>query len=89
MMHKIGDDSAWFAPKRYGYGAGLPIAWQGWLLIGAYVATLAGIGLMDRMGTGGARIGALVLFMLATALFLVICARRTRGGWKWRWGEPE
>ncbi len=22
-------DALWFAPKRYGYGAGLPIAWQG------------------------------------------------------------
>ena len=24
------DDKPWFAPKRFGYGAGLPIAWQGW-----------------------------------------------------------
>jgi hypothetical protein len=22
----------WFAQKRYGFGAGLPIAWQGWLI---------------------------------------------------------
>ena len=24
------DGPEWFAPKRYGYGAGLPISWQGW-----------------------------------------------------------
>ena len=23
---------SWFAPKRYGYGAGAPISWQGWAL---------------------------------------------------------
>ena len=27
------DGPEWFAPKRYGYGAGLPIAWQGWAVI--------------------------------------------------------
>ena len=30
-------DTAWFAPKRYGYGSGLPIAWQGWALMIGYV----------------------------------------------------
>lgn len=30
-------DGAWFAPKRYGYGTGLPIAWQGWTLLGGYL----------------------------------------------------
>ena len=24
-----------------------------------------------------------------TALFLLIAARTTRGGWRWRWGEKE
>ena len=28
----------WFAPKRYGIGCGFPIAWQGWLLSGLFVA---------------------------------------------------
>ena len=31
----------WFAPKRFGYGAGLPIAWQGWVVMAAYFATVA------------------------------------------------
>ncbi|MFC0686544.1 hypothetical protein [Novosphingobium clariflavum] len=89
MMHKSTEDGAWFAPKRYGYGSGLPIAWQGWLVIAAYVATLAGIGLLNQMGTGGSRTAAFVLFLLATGLFLVITARRTRGGWKWRSGKED
>ena len=34
------DDGAWFAPKRFGYGAGLPIAWQGWALLAGYIAVM-------------------------------------------------
>ena len=35
------DDGAWFAPKRFGYGAGLPIAWQGWALLAGYIAAVS------------------------------------------------
>jgi hypothetical protein len=24
-----------------------------------------------------------------TIAFLVICARTTRGGWRWRWGDED
>ncbi|EJL20717.1 hypothetical protein [Novosphingobium sp. AP12] len=89
MLHKINEKGAWFAPKRYGYGAGLPLNRQGWLLIASYVAALGGIGLLDKAGHGGERTAAFVLFLLVTGLFALIAARRTRGGWKWRWGEKE
>ena len=78
------DPKPWFAAKRYGYGAGLPIAWQGWALLAAYIALLAGLGelLMPRQTPLF-----LLLVAFATALLLVISARRTDGGWRWRWGE--
>jgi hypothetical protein len=28
----------WLASKRFGYGAGLPVAWQGWALLLGYLA---------------------------------------------------
>lgn len=37
------DDGAWFAPKRQGYGAGLPIRWQGWVVLGAYLLVVIGL----------------------------------------------
>ncbi|TCM17798.1 hypothetical protein EDF56_105141 [Novosphingobium sp. PhB165] len=89
MMDKAPEDGAWFAPKRFGYGASWPIAWQGWLLMACYFGVLGGIALLDKTGTIGGRAGAFTLFLLATGLFLVIAARRTRGGWKWRWGERD
>ena len=30
----------WFAPKRFGYGFGFPIAWQGWAVFLAYCVLL-------------------------------------------------
>ena len=37
----MSDGPEWFAPKRYGFGAGAPISWQGWALTLAYVALVA------------------------------------------------
>jgi len=30
----------WFPAKRYGWGWGLPVAWQGWAVLIAYAAVL-------------------------------------------------
>ncbi|KQM19520.1 hypothetical protein [Novosphingobium sp. Leaf2] len=81
------DDGAWFAPKRFGIGAGRPIRWQGWALIGLYAACLFGARAIARIGTSGARAAEVVLIVFATAMFIAIVARHTRGGLRWRWGR--
>lgn len=85
MLHKFFEEGYWFAPKRFGYGAGLPIAWQGWALIIAFLALV--LGLVDFPSldpilrwTGLA---------LATGLLIVIAKKRTRGPWRWRWGGED
>ncbi|MGS1016451.1 hypothetical protein [Allosphingosinicella humi] len=79
------DDKPWFAPKRYGYGAGFPVAWQGWLLFAAYgLALLVAILIAERN-----QIACLAIIVSATALLLLIAARKTRGGWRWRWGSRD
>ena len=42
----MSDGPEWFAPKRRGFGPGLPISWQGWLLTIAFVAAAVVLGLM-------------------------------------------
>ncbi len=81
-----GDDGAWFAPKRYGYGAGLPLRWQGWALLGGYIAMLPLVRLLDE---GGRPSESLALFIAATAVLIVVSCRKTRGGFKWRWGNVD
>ena len=75
----------WVAPKRFGYGAGLPISWQGWVvsILFLVLITATAIAFDDRP---------LILFAILvplSSLFLIIIARNTRGGWRWRWGEDE
>ncbi|THD35561.1 MAG: hypothetical protein E7773_10625 [Sphingomonas sp.] len=82
----MSDDGDWFAPKRYGYGTGNPITWQGWAVLGVYIAvlTIAGFALLPRhWGTWAA------IIALATITLTVICVQHTRGGWRWRWGEND
>ena len=87
MLHHFLDDKPWFAAKRYGFGAGLPIAWQGWALLASYLACVGGIFVL----MGGARptpLGQLFL-VSATLLFGLLCWYKTEGGWRWRWGDDS
>jgi len=76
----------WFPAKRYGWGWGLPVKWQGWLVLFAFIAALV---------TGGVRFppaqdtpAFVAVVLLATLAFGVVC------WWKgepprWRWGEDR
>ena len=88
MLHKFFEDGDWFAAKRYGYGAGRPIAWQGWALLATYMGAVLGLGMLAGRGwpqCAGAFAGIAVL----TVVFVVIVHRHTRGGWRWRWGADD
>ena len=76
----------WFAPKRYGLGAGLPIAWQGWVTTLAFVAIVVGAAFLFAERSPWV-FGSIVV--TATGLFVLIAARTTRGGWRWRWGDSD
>ena len=81
----MNDEPEWFAPKRYGYGAGLPISWQGWALLLAYLLLLGAAGFLLRHNSLGYPSAAAIV----TATFIAIVSRTTKGGWRWRWGEKE
>lgn len=79
----LGDKREWFAPQAYGIGAGLPISWRGWAMLGVFLAVVLATGLafQDRP------IVLIAIVIPLTAVFLLIAARTTRGGWRWRWGD--
>ena len=81
----MGNRGEWFAPKRYGLGVGLPVAWQGWALLAGYAA-LIGLALLIF---GPNDLLALTIVIPATLALLIVMARTTQGGWRWRWGEKE
>ena len=79
------DGPQWFAPKRYGYGSGLPISWQGWAVTIGFVAIAIPLSLALR----GRPLQFIAAIIPLTVILLVICARTTRGGWRWRWGKED
>ena len=81
----MSDAPEWFAPKRYGIGSGLPIRWQGWLVLIGYIVLLGISGFLIRVSPVAFASVAAIL----TMVFALIAARTTRGGWRWRWGEEE
>lgn len=72
---------AWFAQKQSGFGAGLPIAWQGWATL---VVFFAGIIIVLSQLVGPIRFVALAALV---AGFALVCAFKTEGGWRWRGGD--
>ena len=81
----MSDDEDWFAPKRFGYGPGVPISWQGWLLTIAFVVILVALCLLLK----GRPIQLAASLVPPVTVFVVISCRRTRGGCRWRSGEEE
>jgi hypothetical protein len=89
MLFLFFDKRPWFASKRFGYGAGLPIAWQGWVLLLSYLGLTIGAGLLAANGGAGPRGAMIAVVLVATATFVAIVHRRTAGGWRWRWGDRD
>jgi len=81
----MSDGPEWFAPKRYGYGASYPISWQGWLVTLAFLAIVGAIAFFF----GDRPVVAVALVVPAALLLILVTARTTRGGWKWRWGQKD
>jgi hypothetical protein len=81
----MSENRYWFAPKRYGYGAGLPIAWQGWVAMVVHLALIGGL----TIWLNEAILKLMIALMFAAFLPLPLYAAKTRGGWKWRDGSRD
>ena len=82
MLHLFLDDRPWFRAKNHGYGAGLPIAWQGWAMLVAHLALIAGVTALLR----GHPVVTVTLVILAAIAPMPLYRARTEGGWHWRSG---
>ena len=79
------DRPEWFSAKRYGFGAGLPVSWQGWAIMLAFLAGAFATAYFFAERP-------IIVFSIlipATIAFLIVAARTTRGGWHWRWGKRD
>jgi hypothetical protein len=75
----------WFPAKRYGWGWGLPTAWQGWVIM---LGSLAAIALAARWMLPRHPIALQFAVLGIVGLLLRVCYRKGEPP-GWRWGDPK
>ena len=74
----------WFPAKHYGWGWGLPIAWQGWLVLVAFIGLLA---LGAVLVPPHRNLPAFLAWTGMLTLLLMACCWLKGEPPKWRWGQ--
>jgi hypothetical protein len=75
----------WVPVKRYGWGWGLPVRWQGWVVLIAYLASMyAGI---DYFRSQRNMAGLLVYLAILTVVLIAIVVAKGERPAAWRWGK--
>ncbi|SBV34306.1 conserved protein of unknown function [uncultured Sphingopyxis sp.] len=80
MLHLFMRQGPWFRAKWHGYGTGLPVAWQGWVLLALHIALIAGLAVLLRERP----VVMVIAVVLAALAPMPIYRARTEGGWRWR-----
>jgi hypothetical protein len=74
----------WFPAKRYGWGWGAPITWQGWLVLAAFFVLLA---LAGYVFPPKQELSAFLACTVALSVILVgVCLAKGEPP-AWRWGK--
>jgi hypothetical protein len=76
------DKQYWFPTKRYGWGWGPPCAWQGWVVLAAWLCLAIGGAIFLATRTG-LFIGFMVVL---SAIMLAVCWTKGEPP-RWRWGK--
>lgn len=83
-MSSHGHRRYWFTAKRYGFGWGLPITWQGWVVSFVYLVAIVVLSfVLDLTENVFPFVGSV---MVMTSVFLAICWKKGEP-LKWRWGK--
>ena len=73
----------WFPAKRYGWGWGPPVTWQGWLVLAVLVALLIGGAFVIRPRE---HLAAYLIYVVALSLAFGAVCWVTGEPPRWRWG---
>jgi hypothetical protein len=82
----MNDRSAfWFGVKRYGYGWGLPVRWQGWVVLLAYFGLLlSGVYFFEPRADS---LGFFLYFVVLSVALVAVIALKGERPLRWRWGR--
>ena len=80
----MSNDTIWFKARRYGWGWGPAVTWQGWLVYGAFAVLAALCGAVFLPAQNIAAF--LACTAILTALLIGVCATKGERP-RWRWGR--
>ena len=80
-MSDRGNGDYWFPAKRYGWGWGLPIRWQGWVVMGVFLAITIPVGTMLAIQNVGWGVG--FDFFMVAILVVVVWKKGEPPRWRW------
>jgi len=76
----------WFPAKRYGWGWGAPIVWQGWAALMLWIALFAVAVVVFPLSQSPIAFVASILVI--TVLFSLLCWLKGEPP-RWRWGDKD
>jgi hypothetical protein len=79
-----GPSRYWFPAKRYGWGWGPPKRWEGWLVLGAFVALMV---LGSLLFPPNRELGSYLVYAFVLVLLLAGICWLTGEPPRWRWGN--
>jgi len=80
----VSNKQYWFPAKRYSWGWGLPNTWQGWIVLGGYVALLAAGPFI--LPPAQNKIGFIAYTVVLSVVLCAVCYAKGEPP-KWRWGR--
>lgn len=78
------EEEFWFRAKTYGWGWGLPLTWQGWVVFAIYFV-LFGVGIVNIYAKL-LPIPYVPFFVIITAALVLVCWLKGETP-RWRWGK--
>jgi hypothetical protein len=85
-MASAGTPKYWFPAKRYGWGWGLPSAWQGWVVLVTYLTLVFGVTPVVHAFSGPFVSG---IYVVVLTLVLIVISWLTGEPPRWRWGGRD
>ena len=80
------DRTYWFPAKRYGWGWGPPAAWQGWVVLAAFIVLLVADAIVFPPGV--ALKSYLAVATVLSGLLIAVCWLKGEPP-RWRWGNDK
>ena len=76
----------WFRAKRHGWGWGLPLTWEGWVVLAAFIVLIVAGGLVFPPTRAPP---AFIAFVVGLSVLLVAVCWLKGEPPRWRWGDDD